>query len=52
VQVQGPITHPLGNQHTGVSRAMVIGDDPWTLSDAGLQVSDTATLGTRSWIAL
>jgi hypothetical protein len=31
---------------------MVIGTDLWTLSDAGLQVNDVATLATRGWVAL
>jgi hypothetical protein len=52
ITVQGTISHPAGGQGPGLSRAMVIGDDLWTLSDARLQVNDAATLATRGWIAL
>jgi uncharacterized secreted protein with C-terminal beta-propeller domain len=50
--VQGTISHPEGRPGPGLSRAMVIGADLWTLSDAGLQVNDVATLATRDWVAL
>ena len=52
ITVQGTITHPQGDQLAAVSRAIVIGDDLWTVSDTGVQVSNATTLATRSWISL
>ena len=51
ITVQGTIAHPHSDQQAGISRAMVIGDDLWTLSDTGVQVSNASSLATRSWIA-
>ncbi|HEY3716547.1 MAG TPA: beta-propeller domain-containing protein [Jatrophihabitantaceae bacterium] len=52
ITVQGTIAHPHSDQQAGISRAMVIGSDLWTLSDTGVQVSNASSLATRSWISL
>jgi len=49
----GTIAHPpaaSGPGYAGVSRALVIGDTLWTLSDAGLQANTMQTLTRRAWL--
>jgi beta propeller domain-containing protein len=44
----GRITHPVGM----ISRSLVIGDDLWTVSDAGVMVNDLGKLAQQAWIPL
>ncbi|MEV4458820.1 beta-propeller domain-containing protein [Microbispora sp. NPDC049633] len=53
----GVVSHPrqparsdFAPADQGIRRSLVIGDDLWTLSDAGLKVSDAGTLTDRAWI--
>ncbi|GII53114.1 hypothetical protein Pth03_15030 [Planotetraspora thailandica] len=54
----GMISHPSPRRTVngfvpgdpGIRRCVVIGDTIWTLSDAGLKVSDAAGLADRAWI--
>ncbi|MBF8188450.1 beta-propeller domain-containing protein, partial [Nonomuraea sp. K274] len=51
----GMITHPSQDlrEHTyqpGIQRSMVIGEEIWTVSYAGVQVNDATTLAERAWI--
>jgi len=55
IVVKGTITHPtsaVDPYRAGVTRALVIGDDLWTLSGSGLMVSDAASLNRHGWISL
>ena len=51
IAVAGTISQPGGGDAVGISRAMVIGNELWTLSDSGLMVSDLGSLTMRAWIA-
>jgi len=44
----GRVTHPNGM----IRRSLVIGDELWTVSDAGVMVSDLGTVAQRAWIPL
>ncbi|WP_405088608.1 beta-propeller domain-containing protein [Microbispora sp. NBC_01389] len=53
----GVVAHPkpaakkgFAPDSQGIRRSLVIGGDLWTLSGAGLKVSDAATLADRAWI--
>nr|WP_203950174.1 beta-propeller domain-containing protein [Microbispora rosea] len=53
----GVVTHPrrpargdFAPADQGIRRSLVIGGDLWTVSGAGLKVSDAATLADRAWI--
>ncbi|MEU8173055.1 beta-propeller domain-containing protein [Microbispora hainanensis] len=53
----GVVSHPRSGAAGGfapadqaIRRSLVIGDGLWTVSDAGLKVSDAATLADRAWI--
>jgi uncharacterized secreted protein with C-terminal beta-propeller domain len=49
--VRGTVRHPTGQSSGGpLSRALVVGETLWTLSDGGLQANDAATLATRTWL--
>ncbi|ETK33198.1 beta-propeller domain-containing protein [Microbispora sp. ATCC PTA-5024] len=57
IDQEGLIRHPRPAAHgdaapvdEGIRRCLVIGDHVWTLSDAGLKVSDAATLADQAWI--
>ena len=55
IVVKGTITHPTSAAdpyRAGVTRALVIGDDLWTLSGSGLMVSDAASLDRQAWVSL
>ena len=41
------ITHPTG---TPPRRAMVLGDELWTVSDTGMMVNDLDSLGQLAWL--
>jgi uncharacterized secreted protein with C-terminal beta-propeller domain len=45
----GTITHPA-SQYTMIDRSLVIGGTLWTLSGAGLQANDMATLAQQAWL--
>jgi hypothetical protein len=50
----GMLTHTserLGNMPMAPRRAMVIGDELWTVSEAGVLVSDLDSLGQLAWLA-
>jgi uncharacterized secreted protein with C-terminal beta-propeller domain len=44
----GRVTHPTGM----IRRSLVIGDELWTVSDAGVMVSDLGSVAQRAWIPL
>jgi uncharacterized secreted protein with C-terminal beta-propeller domain len=51
----GLISHPAGqptapDYQAGIQRSMVVGDSIWTLSAAGVKVSDMSTLADQAWI--
>jgi hypothetical protein len=51
--VLGTVHHPAAAGGTGlgsVSRALVVGDTLWTLSDGGLQANNVQTLTRRAWL--
>jgi uncharacterized secreted protein with C-terminal beta-propeller domain len=50
IAVAGTISQPGAAGQAGITRAMVIGDELWTLSDAGIMVSDLGSLTTTAWI--
>jgi uncharacterized secreted protein with C-terminal beta-propeller domain len=52
IAVAGTISQPGGSDQVGITRAMVIGDELWTLSDSALMVSDLGSLTMRAWIGL
>jgi uncharacterized secreted protein with C-terminal beta-propeller domain len=49
--IEHPSTSPAGYDQ-GISRALVVGNSLWTLSDAGLLVNDAGTLSRQAWIPL
>ncbi|HEY3089149.1 MAG TPA: beta-propeller domain-containing protein [Jatrophihabitantaceae bacterium] len=51
ISVAGTITQPGAVGPVGITRAMVVGDELWTLWDSGLMVSDLGSLTTEAWIA-
>jgi hypothetical protein len=49
----GAVRHPTtgpDRYRSGISRALVVGDTLWTLSEAGLQANDLHTLTRRGWL--
>ncbi|MFL6145310.1 MAG: beta-propeller domain-containing protein [Labedaea sp.] len=49
----GMVSHPAGGTgypDRSVRRALVIGDELWTVSGSGVLVSDLAKLGQRAWL--
>ncbi|WP_461122159.1 beta-propeller domain-containing protein [Saccharothrix stipae] len=46
----GTVRHDESNYDTGIRRAMVIGDDLWTVSATGVRVSRIDGLQTRAWV--
>ncbi|GGM83803.1 beta-propeller domain-containing protein [Dactylosporangium sucinum] len=46
----GTVRHP--GQYSVIRRSLVIGGTLWTVSDAGLQANDAATLAEQGWLAL
>jgi uncharacterized secreted protein with C-terminal beta-propeller domain len=51
IAVAGTITQPGAAGPMGITRAMVIGDQLWTVWDSGLMVSDLGSLTAEAWIA-
>ena len=48
--VRNPAVASVDNYQTGIERTLVIGDDLWTMSSSGLQVSGLESLSRRAWI--
>ena len=49
----GTVSHPVDprqNPDSAVRRSMVIGDELWTVSGAGVMVNDLDKLAQRAWI--
>ncbi|WP_033442898.1 beta-propeller domain-containing protein [Saccharothrix sp. NRRL B-16314] len=46
----GTVRHEASTYDPGIRRALVIGDDLWTVSAAGIQVTRIDGLATRSWV--
>jgi uncharacterized secreted protein with C-terminal beta-propeller domain len=46
----GTIRHETSTYEPGIRRALVIGDDLWTVSAAGIQVSRIDGLATQAWV--
>jgi uncharacterized secreted protein with C-terminal beta-propeller domain len=56
LRVVGTVRNPAvvgvdGYAATGIERTLVIGNELWTMSSAGLQASDLQTLNSRAWVA-
>jgi hypothetical protein len=49
--IRNPAVSTTGSYDTGIERTLVIGNDIWTMSSSGLQVSDLHSLFRRAWIA-
>ncbi len=48
--IRNPAVSSTDGYDTGIERTLVIGDDIWTMSSSGLQVSDMQTLSRRAWV--
>jgi hypothetical protein len=48
--IRNPAVSSADSYDTGIERTMVIGNDIWTMSSAGLQVSDIGSLDQRAWV--
>jgi hypothetical protein len=48
--VRNPAVSTTDSYATGIERTMVIGDELWTMSSSGLQVSDLQSLERRAWV--
>ena len=49
--IRNPAVSSSYGYDTGISRTLVVGDDIWTMSAAGLRVSDLHSLDQRAWVA-
>jgi hypothetical protein len=49
-EVQQPHAENQPALYTTIRRSLTIGTTLWTLSDVGLQASDTATLAQQAWV--
>jgi uncharacterized secreted protein with C-terminal beta-propeller domain len=48
--VRNPAVSSADSYDTGIERTLVIGDSLWTMSSAGLRVSDLHTLDRLAWV--
>jgi uncharacterized secreted protein with C-terminal beta-propeller domain len=54
LRVAGTVRNPataVGGYDAGIIRSLVVGSDLWTMSGAGLRVSDLGSLDRRAWIS-
>ena len=55
VALTASLTHPVSSASSyqgGITRALMVGDSLWTMSEAGFLVSDANTLHRQDWISL
>ena len=55
VALTASLTHPVSSANSyqgGITRALMVGDSLWTMSEAGFLVSDANTLHRQDWISL
>jgi uncharacterized secreted protein with C-terminal beta-propeller domain len=48
--IRNPSVSTADSYDTGIERTLVIGNDIWTMSSSGLQVSDLGSLEKRAWV--
>jgi uncharacterized secreted protein with C-terminal beta-propeller domain len=48
--IRNPAVSSVNGYDSGIDRTLVIGTDIWTMSSAGLQVSDLRSLARQAWI--
>jgi hypothetical protein len=48
--IRNPAVSTTNGYASGISRALVIGSDIWTMSSSGLRASDLSTLERRAWV--
>ncbi|MFN2562824.1 MAG: beta-propeller domain-containing protein, partial [Jatrophihabitans sp.] len=48
--IRNPAVSTTDGYDSGITRTLVIGDDIWTMSSSGMQVSDLTTLDRRAWV--
>lgn len=55
VALTASLTHPVSSPNSyqgGITRALMVGDSLWTMSEAGFLVSDANTLHRQDWVSL
>jgi hypothetical protein len=48
--IRNPAVERAGGYGTGIQRTLVIGSQLWTMSSAGLQISDLHSLDREAWV--